>query len=429
VISSPLELKKALGAGAVEEVFGTPESGWIDFKKEPYRLDTFKGKWEYAKDVAALANGDGGCLVVGIKTGRSPNQLVSAAESCAPVPKKLVDQKQYVDVLLNGVYPEVWGVGFSWFPPDDSADAGVLLIEVPPQRRRDKPFVMRTMLGPEDRQVSAIGVPVRNGSETTWLKAERVQPLLGALSGAESELEAPRSARRDRADEIIATLRRESEWTEVPVLFLQAFPPEGRSVLPELYGRDGIRGALESPKARRYAGFDLWVAGAVTVRDGALVKMDSRKALWLERDGALTAAGLAGPEFLGWAMNERGQTAGPFTLNPVAVVEYVFEFVSFVYDVLAPRAARGRWTFRVAAAGWKSLRGGLMLVPGHPQDAWSEGAEPASGDALDDEVEGSGEPGRDALSLLGRLYGLFGLPSSAIPFTEGDAVSLKLLPK
>lgn len=431
MVRTLLDLKAALSAGDFDRLLGTAEDSWVDFKKEPYRLDTFKGRWEYAKDVAALANASGGCLVIGVKTGRSQNELVSVAESYAPIPKKLVDHKQHGDALINSVYPEVWGVAFSWSPPDGGSDAGVLLIEVPAQRQRDKPFVMRTMLGPDDRQMNALGIPVRNGSETIWLKAERIHPLLGAALGtvtAESDSEA-RTKRLKRADEIIETITRENEWTDTPVVFLQAFPPAGPSVLPDLHSPDGIQGLLVAPRARRYAAFDLQTAGEVTPRDAGLFQIDSRKALWLDRDGLLTVGAIAGPEFLGWAMNKREQDTGPFALNPTALVEYVYEFFRFVSEVLAPRAASGRWSYRVVAKGWKSLRGGLTLTAGRPEDAWGQPAQAASGDLLDDEIEGTGSMERDAFATLERLYGLFGRPASDIPFTADRTVLIDRIPK
>jgi hypothetical protein len=430
MVTGPVELRAALTSADFERVIGTPEDTWVDFKKEPYRLDTFKGKWEYAKDVAALANANGGVLVLGVKTGRSQNELVSVAESYAPIPRRLVDQKQHGDVLLNGIYPEVWGVTFSWFSADAGSDSGVLLIEVPAQRPSDKPFVMRTMVGPEERPMHALGVPVRDGSETIWLKAERIHSLLaGALGGSGVDSEATQAKRLARANEIVTTITRENAWAETPALFLQAFPPSGPPVLADLHSSSGLKGAFQNPRTRRRAAFDLQVAGPVTVREGGLYRSDSRKALWLERDGVLTAAAVAGPEFLGWAMNQREQVTGPFGLNPTAIVEYVYEFFRFVYETLVPRAGSGRWSFRVVATGWKSLRGGVTLTEGRAEDAWHEAAHSSSGDSLDDMIEGTGSAGKDAITVLERLYGQFGLPVSAIPFTDGSEVSAELLPK
>jgi hypothetical protein len=127
-------------------------------------------------------------------------------------------------------------------------------------------------------------------------------------------------------------------------------------------------------------------------------------------------------------MNKREQDTGPFALNPTAIVEYVYEFFRFVYEVLAPRAGSGRWSFRVVARGWKSLRGGVTLTEGRPEQAWMQTAQAASGDRLDDEIEGTGSMERDAFTTLERLYGLFGRPASHIPFTADGRVSIDLIP-
>jgi len=83
----------------------------------------------------------------------------------------------------------------------------------------------------------------------------------------------------------------------------------------------------------------------------------------------------------------------------------------------------------VIANGWKSVRNGLRLAPGpaNPYRTWPEEAQLASGDRLEDEIDGTGSAERDAFTVLVRLYGLFGLPASGIPFTANDAVSVELL--
>lgn len=53
----------------------------------------------------------------------------------------------------------------------------------------------------------------------------------------------------------------------------------------------------------------------------------------------------------------------------------------------------------------------------------------ASGDRLDDQIEGTGSMERNAYTLLERFYGLFGLPATAIPFTANGSVSINLVPK
>src|SRR6266540_2600364 len=49
------------------EVF---ESREVEFKKTSYPLDTDKGKAEFAKNIAGMANGGGGVIVLGVETQR-----------------------------------------------------------------------------------------------------------------------------------------------------------------------------------------------------------------------------------------------------------------------------------------------------------------------------------------------------------------------
>jgi hypothetical protein len=56
VAANQAELVEILITGEVERLLGTPESIWLDFKRDPYELGTAKGKWECLKDVVALAN-------------------------------------------------------------------------------------------------------------------------------------------------------------------------------------------------------------------------------------------------------------------------------------------------------------------------------------------------------------------------------------
>lgn len=57
------ELRSAFEDGQPERIIGTLESGWVDFKSQPYPLSTDRGAWELCKDVAGLANANSSCRV------------------------------------------------------------------------------------------------------------------------------------------------------------------------------------------------------------------------------------------------------------------------------------------------------------------------------------------------------------------------------
>src|SRR5438105_1779550 len=104
-VSSPGELLTTLARGDYDAIPGTPEAANLDFKEQPSRLDESPSKWELCKDVAALSNTDGGCLVIGYSVRRGPTDVAEVADELRPVPVDLINPDQYKKVLSSGVYP------------------------------------------------------------------------------------------------------------------------------------------------------------------------------------------------------------------------------------------------------------------------------------------------------------------------------------
>ena len=459
-VDSKETLLTALSEARFLDVLDTPESCWVDFKRDPYRVDQTKDNWEYAKDVAAFANDAGGLIVVGYKTDKTPADLESKAVTHRPVPKDLVDIDKLSKVLMNTVYPEVRGVTAQWFPPEGSE--GVLIISIPPQRDGDKPFVLRKVFGDGKEAGDVLGIPMRSGAVTTWMKAESLHArlaradfthVLATIQDAIAELrarvpempqddqalpagaieEAPglrgsragRLVTPERLDERIAALSREIGWNEVPSYFLQALPPPG-SQMRDLHGHSGIAGTFARANVLRPMGWHL-AAGTPEVRNGGLVMINGeRSAVWLDRDGLVTAGVVAAPGFLGWGMNQgRENGPGPYTINALALVEFTLEFFRFVHGVLLPRAS-GEWRARVLTRGFTTYSGGVCLSGGPRETAWHSGSRAASGD-VDDQFVVTESPGRDAFIALEYVYGFFGLAPEEIPYVENETVSEQMI--
>ena len=62
------EIEEILSESRFNDLLGIAESHRLEFKSQPYDLQQTKQQHELAKDVSALANSEGGCIVVGIKT-------------------------------------------------------------------------------------------------------------------------------------------------------------------------------------------------------------------------------------------------------------------------------------------------------------------------------------------------------------------------
>ena len=84
VISIP-QLFKTPGRDP-NKLIGQPETAWLDFKGQPYRLNKSdprrdKECFELARDVTALANASGGIILIGIRTELETSRQEEMAEA------------------------------------------------------------------------------------------------------------------------------------------------------------------------------------------------------------------------------------------------------------------------------------------------------------------------------------------------------------
>ena len=105
-VSSLPELLEAL-RGAQNEILGTPESAWVEFKSKPYRLNEEWAKIELVKDVTAMANGANGTIVLGVATEKHPTSQQDTAYALRPIPVDKVSVRQIRDVIQEWVYPRL----------------------------------------------------------------------------------------------------------------------------------------------------------------------------------------------------------------------------------------------------------------------------------------------------------------------------------
>jgi predicted HTH transcriptional regulator len=69
---SPSELTAILQSGDFNRLLGGLEDDRLECKSAPYNLDHEREKMELAKDVSALANADGGLILIGVQTEQEP---------------------------------------------------------------------------------------------------------------------------------------------------------------------------------------------------------------------------------------------------------------------------------------------------------------------------------------------------------------------
>jgi hypothetical protein len=164
-----------------ELLVGVFESEWLDAKRSPYRLDEKGDQYELAKDVASFANQRGGLILIGAKTKRRrEGDEIHAINGCR-LPE--ADPVALRSVIQRRIYPRVERVSIDRIPLS-SPDAGVVMIEIPPQQESQKPFLVSgTKSG---SRLSELGFThaVREGESTVAPRIEVVHQLIRAGKAA-----------------------------------------------------------------------------------------------------------------------------------------------------------------------------------------------------------------------------------------------------
>lgn len=168
--------RRALHQGDAEALLGERECAWLDVKERIYPLDKPKGAEELAKDVAAFANTPhGGLLVVGFATRKEHGEEI--VDVLHPVPRTLVKLDQYRQVIATRVLPALRDLTVDWI--DRGNGTGVLVIDIPAQPRSSQLFAVPAPTGTAEVSKIAVGVPVRRGDGTTWLRPHEIQHFIG----------------------------------------------------------------------------------------------------------------------------------------------------------------------------------------------------------------------------------------------------------
>lgn len=425
---TPEEIGLLLDEGREEQLVGIPESGQLDFKQSPHRLDTDRGKWELAKDVAALANSGGGVLLVGVATTVPEDREEEVASAITPFPAGMASLKQHRDALdaKSGIYPTVRELTIRRF--ERAGGKALLIIVVPPQNEDQHPFMVVRMVEGDEKRGLGIGVPFRSGAHTYWLSPGELHRDLSDGRRARSApptavpvapVERPSESLDQMTDRRLVEIEQYMGWEDSATYLLAAVPVRQQPVpLPGMYDPKRIYGCVSRPPEIRHAGFSLAWPDTPRNEGGALVNLISgRSVLWVEPNGTCLAAAAGTPKFLTRASRSPAEPQ-PQHINSTVLVEWTYLFCLFVEQCMS-EAIDGGWRLGARLRGARSRPWSLRLHPGQAHNFWDEGREAGMDDWFA-EVDGTGHAGSDSLNLLTGVYSLFGLDRTAIPFvTDG----------
>jgi hypothetical protein len=192
-----------------------PEEADLDWKLLNSYQREDRGRRELAKDVAALANGGGGAIVLGV---REDDQ--SRAAGLEPLPLSDDEVRRMRQVIAERTAPMVNGVAI--VPVEDPArpGTGYYIIVVP--RSALAPHAVRMT------EVPSFAYPIRHGTTTVWLgEAEVAQRYRNRFQLARDQV--------DQLAGVMAESAREATWGGLPGLRLGLVPafPEDRPMSRE----------------------------------------------------------------------------------------------------------------------------------------------------------------------------------------------------
>ena len=439
------DLQKTVESIAFESLIGQIENEWFDCKGQPYKIETELGKRELAKDVSSFANGDGGFILIGLRTKQSAIHFGDEVEEIRPFAQSLVNTKQYRDVIRSWVYPVIEDLKVEWLATQAGKDKGIVVITIPPQRDAQKPFLVTTTLDGSGRKVEIVfGYVQRKGDSSQPLNVEDLQRALRSglhyegqlnerLDGIEmllkstvykDQVEAQKKIDTARIEQRIESALEHDGMKNNRVMVISAYlhePSQLKTIF--LSAEKSIRRRLEQPPILRAHGWGLNTHDQAKIFRGEMIRVTNgdRKVIDLYRDGTLVFVGLADHNFLAWP-DEKKQK-----LNPLAIVEVIYGYFSFYKLVLEDLEKRpDNITMRV---DFRNLhKGGLKsgLVP-YALNTY--------GQLFDDEKKLAPEnyvtllrsfatkdfdPGAMGYEIVKEIYLWFGIEEDKIPYVKNE---------
>lgn len=156
-------------------LLGQSETSWLDVKSQPWDLDSAAGKAELAKDVSALANAEGGVILIPARTVLESGREV--IRTVRDLPAGRVNLTQIRDVLASRVFPPLPDLVTEIVPTAE--DRCRLVVAVGKHERSAWPHIV-TGDPASDFASHAIAIWIRDGDRNRPISAAELHGLLRA---------------------------------------------------------------------------------------------------------------------------------------------------------------------------------------------------------------------------------------------------------
>lgn len=460
------EVLSILRSGGFDALIGGLEDEHLECKGAPYRFADDAEKMEFAKDISALANANGGIILLGVTTERDLTFLGDAIRSFGCFEQSRVDIAQYHNIALEWVIPPIRGLRLKWHPTAEDCSAGIVSIVVPASANEDRPYIVNRVLSDSGKVAGAyIGYFERTRGNATPMRAAELRERLkdglrfAELSPRMTNIEAmvaDLARTRDAAitpppqtpEETIVlsptpspppldfdsdifrrvqAARRALNPETVPTFSLCAWPKYPVSYLGLFRSRTNpIVRLLEDPPALRSSGFNISINRESTIVEGRLRRClaPGFRLLEIWRDGPSICIVEGGDGHLCWGSSRTGHP--DLQINNIALTETTYLFCDWalkVFEHAEPRPVELK--FRIMFANM-NLGGHSFALSNVPLTHFTFGARGrtapmAEGQHFEIDADATMHPGVIAYLLLADVYNWFGFDSDSLPYADRHA--------
>lgn len=448
------EVLEILHSGEFDRLVGAIEDEHLECKAAPYQLAENRQKMELAKDVSALANAEGGIVLLGVETERDVLHHGDVVRRTRCFDRALVDIGQCEQVLGDWIYPEIKGLQIVWHASAADAARGIIAIFVPGEASQEQPYLVGKIVENSGRVVGSYagfferrrdGVAplsvqelrdrLKDGLRFSDLdrQLESIEESIGRLI-IRPEREAPPALTEAIVAERLSRARIAVGFAERPSFMLAAYPIDN-SHFPGLFesrAADTVR-VLENPPVLRAAGFDLSTRRHSEILDGELRRclVPESKLLELWKDGPLIFVTAGDSWHLCWGMQSNVATG--LRINNLALAETTFLFADLALKISlhsVPEPRNLAFALRIASMTIDGVPCSLnnyrpspftfdnnrRYAPGESKDIW-----------IEFEKENS-DAGCISYQLLADLYAWFGFDAVEMPYVDRTGGTPRLDP-
>jgi hypothetical protein len=331
---------------------GLQECHYFDAKSQPYVFNKDVIKHEFAKDVVSFLNAEGGFILLGGVTEKVESQSIEKVSALSWFPAKLVNIRQYYDLISEWIYPEPDGIDILAINGDgDEVDKQLVVIAIPNQAPAKQPYLIAKCMPDTDGKVDShlIGYAKRFLDGTKRLERKDIHKWI--QSGQLFEI---RMA--ERFDQLVDLIEKRGEVSLPPANELSQFVPKRvEAAVAHLEAQDQrylsvvfypsnpislstifesrrspIVNLMTNPPELRETGWDVFCGfnprsiGGEFLRNGE----SNRRVLDVYPDGTVVFVALINEDLLAW-----GSKSGS-RVHPLALTETLWGISAFYRELV-----------------------------------------------------------------------------------------------